>query len=61
MSLNMTKQTRWTMAAQCALANDLPHRLVQRGGAVVVPSKTTTGQSYRVQVTGNQAGSCECG
>ena len=50
----------WTRAAQRALAADLPHQLRQRGGAVLVPSCTTDGTRYHVQLDGGRVGQCDC-
>jgi uncharacterized Zn finger protein len=50
----------WQRAAQRALAADLPHQLRQRGGTILVPSKTEQGRVYHVQLVGSQDGACDC-
>jgi hypothetical protein len=50
----------WQRAAQRALAADLPHQLRQRGGTILVPSKTERGRVYHVQLVGGQVGACDC-
>ena len=50
----------WQRAAQRALAADLPHQLRQRGGSVLVPSKSTDGAIYHVQLVEGRAGQCDC-
>ncbi len=50
----------WTRAAARALASDLPHLLRQRGGAILVPSKTADGITYHVALVGGKAGACDC-
>jgi hypothetical protein len=55
-----TTAQAWQRAAVRALASDLPHRLRQRGGFVVVPSASADGAAYHVALVNGQAGQCDC-
>ncbi len=50
----------WQWAATRALAGDLTSDLIRRRDSVLVPSTTTDGKRYRVQLTGNRVGACDC-
>jgi hypothetical protein len=56
----MHQVQRWHRAAQRALAADLPARLRRRGGAVLVPSRSTDGRAYHVRLSGERVGACDC-
>jgi uncharacterized Zn finger protein len=60
MALDMATAQRWTRAAQRALAADLTGDLIRRGNSVLVPSTTSDGKRYRVQLDGNRVGQCDC-
>lgn len=60
MAMDMATMQRWQRAAQKAIAADLPHQLRQRGGSILVPSKTTSGRVYHVSLEGGLVGQCDC-
>src|SRR4029453_13818690 len=56
----LDRWARWQRAAQRALAADLPARLHQRGGTVLVPSRSEDGRAYHVRLLGDRVGACDC-
>src|SRR4030095_11463112 len=58
--MQLDRWARWQRAAQRALAADLPARLHQRGGTILVLSRSTGGHVYHVRVTSGRVGACDC-
>src|SRR5262245_18809708 len=56
----MQQPDRWRRAAQRAVASDLPGRLVRRGNAVLVPSRSQDGRHYHVRLAGGRVAGCDC-
>src|SRR4030095_12354067 len=58
--MQLDRWARWQRAAQRALAADLPARLHQRGGTVLVPSRSEEGRASHVRLLGDRVGACDC-